>query len=96
MRARPVAPTLRSFSVFFVYFRLKSGRVIKLAICVVTPETLCLIYFVKRASGNIWCIDRESESRSGGHYARFRIVRRIAEEFIELNDNSCGYFVSCN
>jgi hypothetical protein len=52
------------------------------------PKLCVFIYSVKRASGNIWCIDRETESRFGGHYGRFRIVRKIAKEFIELNDNS--------
>ncbi len=53
VRARPVAPTLRFFLCVFVYFRLKSGRVIKLAIlCRDTRNFVCLIYFTKRASGN--------------------------------------------
>ena len=91
-----VAPTLR-ISVFFLYFlfeipsRHSTGN-----LCRDTRNFVCLIYSGKRASGNIWCIDRETESRPGGHYARFRIVRKIAKEFIELNDNSCGYFGSCN
>jgi hypothetical protein len=92
----PVAPTLRFFCVFFVFSVWNPVAALNWQFVSWHPKLCVFIYFVKRASGNIWCIDRETESRSGGHYARFRIVRKIAKEFIELNDNSCGYFGSCN